>query len=85
MGSIGLVGVVGCGLMGAGIAEVCARAGRNVVVVEENWEGVLAGSRRMEASLERAAQRGKIESAQVVYERIQVVCDLDALKGTGTW
>ncbi|WP_263399800.1 3-hydroxyacyl-CoA dehydrogenase NAD-binding domain-containing protein [Saccharopolyspora pogona] len=52
--------------MGAGIAEVCARAGKNVVVVEETREGALAGSKRIEASLERAAQRGKIDSAQVI-------------------
>jgi hypothetical protein len=74
-----LIGVVGCGLMGAGIAEVCARAGKNVIVVEESPNGALLGQKRIDASLLRAEQRGKIESARLVQDRIQVVNDLDAL------
>lgn len=73
------VGVVGCGLMGSGIAEVCARAEKNVVVVEETSGGVLAGRKRIEESLRRAESRGKIEDAQAVLNRIDVVRDLDAL------
>jgi len=74
-----LIGVVGCGLMGAGIAEVCARAGKNAIVVEESPNGALLGQKRIDASLLRAEQRGKIESARLVQDRIQVVNDLDAL------
>lgn len=73
------VGVVGCGLMGAGIAEVCGRAGLNVVVVESSAAAVDAGWARLEKSLKRAEARGKLESAAGVLERIQVVDDLDAL------
>lgn len=79
MNKVDLVGVVGCGLMGAGIAEVCGRAGKNVVVVEESRAGALAGMKRLETSLARAEQRGKIDSARLVLDRIQVVSDLDVL------
>lgn len=79
METFDLVGIVGCGLMGAGIAEVCARAGKNVIVVEDSRDRTLAGQRRIDASLVRAEQRGKIESARLVQDRIQVVSDFDAL------
>lgn len=77
--SIERVGVVGCGLMGAGIAEVCARAGKDVVVVESSPAAVDAGRHRLETSLKRAESRGKIDSADVVLARIQVVQELEAL------
>lgn len=54
------VAVVGCGLMGSGIAEVCARAGMAVRYLEPTGELVEAGRRRIEGSLERAVQRGKL-------------------------
>jgi len=73
------VGVVGSGLMGAGIAEVCARAGKDVIVVESTPEAAAAGAARIEASLARAEKRGKIESAAPIRERIRVVHDLEAL------
>jgi len=77
--SVSTVGVVGCGLMGAGIAEVSARAGKHVVVAESSQAAADAGLARLERSLTRAEERGKLASAAEVLERIQVVTDLDAL------
>ncbi|MBB4684278.1 3-hydroxybutyryl-CoA dehydrogenase [Amycolatopsis jiangsuensis] len=74
-----LVGVVGCGQMGAGIAEVCARAGLDVVAVESSGAAAEAGRARLEASLARAEKKGKIDSAATVLERIRVGTDLDDL------
>lgn len=73
------VGVVGCGLMGAGIAEVAARAGQDVVVAESDRARVDAGVARLTTSLERSQAKGRIESAAAVLERITVVDDLHAL------
>jgi 3-hydroxybutyryl-CoA dehydrogenase len=56
------VGVVGCGLMGAGIAEVCARAGLEVRVAETTGEALELGRTRLTNSLGRAAERGKISA-----------------------
>ena len=54
------VGVVGCGLMGSGIAEVCARAGADVVVREADDDLLRAGRTRVEQSLGRAVRAGKL-------------------------
>ena len=56
------VGVVGSGLMGSGIAEVCARAGLEVEVFDINAGAAAAGRRRIERSLERAERSGKIST-----------------------
>jgi 3-hydroxybutyryl-CoA dehydrogenase len=58
------VGVVGCGQMGAGIAEVCARAGLTVLVAETTGEALELGRTRLLASLDRAVERGKIGAAE---------------------
>ncbi len=57
------VGVLGCGLMGSGIAEVCARNGRDVVVVEADATLVELGRARVEKSLDAALNRGKLAEA----------------------
>ncbi|MFM7686656.1 MAG: 3-hydroxybutyryl-CoA dehydrogenase [Actinomycetota bacterium] len=54
------IGVVGCGLMGSGIAEVCARAGLDVIVGEVNAGAAEAGQQRITASLDRGARSGKL-------------------------
>lgn len=81
--SVENVGVVGCGLMGAGIAEVSARAGLDVVVVESSQAAAEAGRARLEGSLRRAESRGKLDSADEVLQRIRVETELEALAGRG--
>lgn len=63
MGGIRRVGVVGSGLMGSGIAEVCARAGLDVLVGEISAEAAEAGKSRVSRSLRRAVQAGKLSLA----------------------
>ncbi|OKJ04589.1 3-hydroxybutyryl-CoA dehydrogenase [Streptomyces sp. CB01249] len=55
------VGVVGGGQMGAGIAEVCARAGLDTVVCEVNAVAARTARERVAASLDRAVRRGKLD------------------------
>jgi 3-hydroxybutyryl-CoA dehydrogenase len=54
------VGVIGCGIMGSGIVEVCAKAGIQVTYVEIDDERVEKGHARIEKSLARAVERGKL-------------------------
>jgi 3-hydroxybutyryl-CoA dehydrogenase len=58
------IGVVGCGQMGAGIAEVCARSGLDVRVAEAAPDALAAGRARLEGSLDRGATRGKLTEAE---------------------
>jgi 3-hydroxybutyryl-CoA dehydrogenase len=75
------VGVVGCGLMGSGIAEVAARAGCDVVVAEADDAAAKRGRSRIEASLATAVDRGKLdpEQRELALERLAVSADLDTL------
>jgi 3-hydroxybutyryl-CoA dehydrogenase len=78
---IDLVGVVGLGTMGAGIAEVLARAGVRVVAVEVTDELVASGRGRVLASLQRAVDRGRLDEAERVslLERVTFTADRSAL------
>jgi 3-hydroxybutyryl-CoA dehydrogenase len=75
------VGVVGCGLMGSGIAEVAARSGLEVVVVETDPAALERGGERVRRSLTRAVKSGKIsqELFDSVFDRIQFSTDLAML------
>ncbi|MFF1322063.1 3-hydroxybutyryl-CoA dehydrogenase [Streptomyces chartreusis] len=81
MTEIRRVGVVGCGLMGAGIAEVCARADVPVTVVERDAEAARAGRLRVLRSLDRAAANGRIDAARRdrAADLITVVDEIEAL------
>jgi 3-hydroxybutyryl-CoA dehydrogenase len=70
------VAVIGGGLMGSGIAEVSARAGLDVVVVESSEDAAKAAQSRLERSLQRAADRGKLDDVGAVLERIRVTTSL---------
>jgi len=58
------VGVVGCGLMGRGIAQVCAAAGYETVVREIAQEPLDRGLTAIEKGLAKAVERGKLEESQ---------------------
>ena len=81
MQTLDRVGVVGCGLMGSGIAEVAARAGNDVVVVEADEAAAKAGRARVEKSLATGVARKKLTEADAtgVLQRLQVLADIDAL------
>lgn len=78
------VGVVGGGLMGSGIAEVCARAGSEVTVVEADMERARAAYQQVVRSTGKAVARGKIASGQQeeVLARITASDDLNSLSGS---
>jgi 3-hydroxybutyryl-CoA dehydrogenase len=67
------VGVVGCGLMGHGISQICAQAGWDVVVRELNQEALERGLGKIEKQLARAVEKGRAEQseADAVRNRIQ--------------
>ncbi len=56
------IGVVGCGLMGSGIAEVCARSGYSTIVLEVNQQFLDKGLNSLKSSLEKAASKGKLSA-----------------------
>ncbi len=75
------IGIVGLGLMGVGIAEVTARAGCDVVVVESDPAALDGGLARLDASLARAVSSGKLDDAarDAARARVRAVGDLDVL------
>jgi 3-hydroxybutyryl-CoA dehydrogenase len=67
--------------MGSGIVEVCARAGLRVTFVEASAELVVAGRGRVERSVAKAVERGKLDAAAAgeALGRIEAATDLEAL------
>jgi 3-hydroxybutyryl-CoA dehydrogenase len=57
------IGVCGCGQMGAGIVEVAAKAGVEVIAREVNEDLLKKGLSRIEKSLSKAVEKGKLEEA----------------------
>ena len=71
------LGVVGCGLMGAGIAEVGAKGGCDVVIVDAIPEALEAAKARISASLSKAEAGGKLaEPAETILARMTFSDDL---------
>jgi 3-hydroxybutyryl-CoA dehydrogenase len=79
--AIQTVGVVGCGLMGSGIAQVCAEAGYAVVVREVEDDLLRKGLARIDGFLQKGVERGKVTPARKseVMGRLRGTTDLRAL------
>jgi 3-hydroxybutyryl-CoA dehydrogenase len=79
--TISTVGVVGCGLMGSGIAEVCARNGLTVTVAEGTADAAEAGMARVHKSLQRAVTGGRLsdDDHAATLQRLSFGHDLQAL------
>lgn len=75
------VGVVGCGLMGSGIAEVAAKANFDVVVREVSEDLIEGGRDRIRKSLDRAVERGKLTEADrdAAWSRLRFSTELSDL------
>lgn len=74
---INKVGVVGCGLMGHGIAQICAQAGWDVVVREVDQGKLDAGIGKIEKQLARAVEKGKAEQSDADAVRARIIPTLD--------
>ena len=75
--AISNVGVVGCGLMGHGISQICAQAGWDVVVAELDQAALDKGMAKIEKQLSRAVEKGRMEQseADAVLGRITPTLD----------
>ena len=74
------LGVVGCGVMGAGIAEIGAKGGCDVIVVDAFPAALENAQKRMAASLAKAEEKGKLaEPADAILARIRWTTDISAL------
>jgi 3-hydroxybutyryl-CoA dehydrogenase len=79
------VGVVGAGFMGTGIAESTARGGHRVVLVDQDESGLERSRKALRVSLERAAERGKLEHDEIepLLEAVEWTTELEALRDAG--
>jgi 3-hydroxybutyryl-CoA dehydrogenase len=71
------VGVLGCGLMGHGIAQICAQAGWDVVVREVDQGRLDGGIGKIEKQLARSVEKGKLEQADADAVRARISPTLD--------
>src|SRR4051795_12487693 len=78
------IGVIGGGLMGSGIAEVCARAGVDVTVVEVDEERAERARTAIEKSIDRGVRRGKIteDDRGAALGRLAFTSALDDVEGS---
>ena len=81
--AINKVGVLGCGLMGHGIAQICAQNGWDVVVREVDQGALDKGVGKIESQLGRAAEKGRLDKgeADAVRGRIKGTLDYADLAG----
>ena len=76
-----IIGVVGSGTMGSGIAQVAARAGFDVILHDVDEEFLQRGLQTIDKSLQRDIDKERLsaEEKQSITERIQTTTELDVL------
>ena len=72
------VGVVGCGIMGSGITQVCAQSGYSVIVSEINDAALKKGLKSIDAILSRSVDKGRIsqQDKEATLARIKGTTDM---------
>ncbi len=83
MAEIKRVGVLGCGLMGSGIAQVAASAGYETIVREVSNEIIQKGKAGIEKSLAKFVEKGKLaaDARDATLQRLTFTTNTSALKG----
>jgi 3-hydroxybutyryl-CoA dehydrogenase len=79
--SAGVIGVVGAGTMGAGIAQLACRGGAHTLLYDPVPEALVRGAQGVRSGLGKEAEKGKLtdEQAREAVERLQPVDGLEAL------
>jgi 3-hydroxybutyryl-CoA dehydrogenase len=85
MSDIETVAVLGFGTMGAGIAQVCAQAGHNVVVLENSDERLRGGRQKLEGDMQEGVRRKKVTEVarDETLARVRGTTKVDELSGAG--
>jgi 3-hydroxybutyryl-CoA dehydrogenase len=78
-----IVGVIGSGAMGAGIAQVAATAGHNVVVYDNNTTAIDKAKNALAITINKLQEKGKITNADELLGRFTFASDIDSLKDCG--
>ena len=82
-GDLGVVGVLGAGQMGRGIAQVAAQSGYSVLLVDQTVELATAAKATIQKQLQNLVSKGKLESGKDVeiLSRIEPVSDWNRFQG----
>jgi len=78
-----IVGVIGSGAMGAGIAQVAAVAGHTVILYDNNNSAIEKAKTNLNTTLQKLAEKGKLPNASEVFDRISFVTDITNFKNCG--
>lgn len=75
------IGIIGCGTMGSGIAQVAAQSGHSVIVIDTNEVALEKAAHLLQSTMNKLVEKGKLsaESAQQILQRIQWHADLTQL------
>lgn len=78
-----IVGVIGSGAMGAGIAQVAAMAGHNVIIFDNNGAALEKAKQNLSATLAKLQEKGKISSSDDIFHRFSFAGDVAAFASCG--
>lgn len=78
-----IIGVIGAGAMGSGIAQVAAMAGHSVVLFDTNTAALDKAKASLTSTLNKLAEKGKIADANAVLARFQFATELSAFANCG--